>query len=211
MSRSETTLVAVEFWRNEGNAAAILCTRAGTGVYRVFVGGAWHDSAYSARLTSDGHKAEDQSLDLEFMNRLLDVLPVHALHFPFGFEDSELEAAGLISVATEFAIEKAARKYVGRILNTVTTASKTDIGWEPKAGWSRIYDGPLTVQKWNANARRDRAVAEIEKLEATIEADSGVGRFSDSDTDFAARRRRKLALKRQKKELETKVHGGTNA
>ena len=126
---------------------------------------------------------------------------------------ARLADVGLSPVATEFAIEKAAHKYVRRIIHSeLSSAQRFDpqqVEWEPPTGWERLYDGELTVQAWDANAKRNRAAEEIKKLEATIDADQGVSTFVDSDSDYADRRRRKLALKRQKREFE-ELHGGKN-
>lgn len=206
----KSAVVAAEVWQRSSDdagaaSAAVVCLRYSTGVYRVFVGGEFVVS--STTFIIAGESVEVTEVDTDAVVGML-TAPLDTSPQPLTTE--WFVSIGLKPVATEFAIEKAAQKYVRRLLSGLTSAAYTDIGWEPAAGWKRLYDGALSVQTWNANVRRDRAVQKIAQLEATIEADQTVGSFDDSDSDYAARRRRKLELKRQKRELE-QAHGGDNA
>lgn len=220
-------LVAAEVWEwtspedeEERAWAVVACVRCPTGVYRVFTGGDWERSSKTGKVPASAKPlATDRFLSA------LDALE-NPKRRQIGLPQGELDGfltgvVGLSPSSTEFAIERAACKYVRRLLSLQTRAAKTEIGWEPKPGWKRMYDGRLTVQKWDLNARenkrlrklaelKNKQAKELEELQEAIEKDDNqkVARFEDSDGDFAARRRRKMDLIQKKKELES-VQGGT--
>ena len=121
----------------------------------------------------------------------------------------QVEYADVATFATndmEFRSRRAASKWARRVLSRVMRADQTPDGWEPGTGWVRRYNGPLTLQHFEANARQARIAEKIATIEREI-ADLGkVSVASLTDDEYAAHRRLKRLLKTQKSELQ----GGDN-
>ena len=183
---SYATIICTEVWKHEKEGhAGVLCVRWETGCYSVYIAG------------------ERMSVKAPFNHAaFLNVLSIE------GRMDREwIEARGWQSAESEFAIKKAAIKFCRRLLAGMTTAEESPLGWQPKPEWTREYDGDLTFQNYNANAKRDKLREEVEHLKHQSVKDDNQTAFSGSTDDYAARRRRQLELKRKQRELSE--HGGS--
>ena len=181
-------VMALEVWEQEQSALdlrVIVVTRAQSGVYTV----------------ASGAAERRASVVLDLLDR--DTI-----------EEADLAAAlGSGAVRSEYGMEGAARKRARHLLGTHTQASSTDLGWEPAAGWQQVYTGKRLVQHWDRDARRVKAERKIEQITKEIDQAAKAKpaeRFSNSNEDFAARRRRKIELIQSRKRLK-EMHGGDNA
>lgn len=180
-------VMALEVWQHEDSPdlRVIVVTRASSGVYTVASG-----------------EAERRILRV-----VLDLLNRDSI------EEADVSAVlGSGAVRSEYGMEGAARKRARALLNTHTQAVNTELGWEPAPGWKQCYVGDRMVQHWDRDARRIKAERKIEQIEREIEQASNLApgeRFSNSNEDFAARRRRKIELLQSQKRLR-ELHGGDN-
>lgn len=177
------TIEGLEVWARDptvgGGTYIVVITRAANGMYA-----GWHNP----------------SLDLPFpRDEVVEMLTT-----------GQVEWADLSQVALrdmEFRSGRAAIKWAKRAMSTVMQAAKIPEGWEPKKGWKRVYSGDMTMQAFEENAAARRAAEKVAQITKEIEEHGRKDIKSMTDSEYAAHRRRKIELKRQRSQLQ----GGDNA